>query len=162
MQISETAGWIFSVLSSVELSIDLLCNVIGIYPFDPNGLVSENIPLDGFFSEVLWNFRDLSCATSWYFDHSPYMSFPMGQIMGLWEAATVSDLWAHLSPRPTVANSCTNQCEWHRLRMEAIFSLKIWDSYRVYLYAEPEWFDAMIICESMRIRHELIRCSEMQ
>ena len=35
------------------------------------------------------------------------------------------------------------------------FSLKIWGSHRVYLYAEPEWFDTMIICESMRIRHEL-------
>ena len=53
-----------------------------------------------------------------------------------------------LSPRPTVANSCTNQCEWHRLQMEAIFSLKIWGSYRVYLYAEPERFDTKIICES--------------
>ena len=60
-----------------------------------------------------------------------------------------------LSPRPTVANSCRNQCEWHRLRMEAIFSLQIWGSYRVYLYAEPERFDTMIIYESMRIRHEL-------
>ena len=74
-----------------------------------------------------------------------------------------------LSPRPTVANSCTNQCEWHRLRMEAIFSLKIWGSYRVYLYAEPERFDTMIICESMRIRHKLntnwydaVRCNKMQ
>ena len=38
--------------------------------------------------------------------------------------------------------------------MEAIFSLKIWGSYRVYLYAEPERFDTMIICESMQIRHE--------
>ena len=74
-----------------------------------------------------------------------------------------------LSPRPTVANSCTNQCEWHRLRMEAIFSLKIWGSYRVYLYAEPEWFDTMIICESMWIRREwntnwydAVRCNNMQ
>ena len=77
-----------------------------------------------------------------------------------------------LSPRPhgpTVANSCTVQCEWHRLRMEAIFSIKIWGSYRVYLYAEPERFDTMIICESMRIRHELntnwydaVRCNKMQ
>ena len=73
------------------------------------------------------------------------------------------------SPCPTVANSCTNQCEWHRLRMEAIFSLKIWGSYRVYLYAEPERFDVMIICESMRIRHQLntnwydaVRCNKMQ
>ena len=64
----------------------------------------------------------------------------------------ITCLW--WSPRPTVANSCTNQCEWHRLRMEAIFSLKIWGSYRVFLYAEPERFDTMIICESMRIRHE--------
>ena len=53
--------------------------------------------------------------------------------------------------------------------MEAIFSLKIWGSYRVYLYAEPERFDTMIICESMRIRHELntnwydaVRCNKMQ
>ena len=74
-----------------------------------------------------------------------------------------------LSPRPTVANSYTNQCEWHRLRMQAIFSLKIWGSYRVYLYAEPERFDTIIICESMRIRHELntnwydaVRCNKMQ
>ena len=74
-----------------------------------------------------------------------------------------------LSPRPTVANSCTNQCEWHRLRMEAIFSLKILGSYLVYLYAEPQRFDTMIICESMRIRHELntncydaVRCNKMQ
>ena len=74
-----------------------------------------------------------------------------------------------LSPRPTVANSCTNQCEWHRLRMEAIFSLRIWGSYRVYLCTEPERFETMIICESMRIRHELntnwydaVRCNEMQ
>ena len=29
--------------------------------------------------------------------------------------------------------------------MEAIFSLKSWGSYRVYLYAEPERFDTMII-----------------
>ena len=29
-----------------------------------------------------------------------------------------------ISPRPTVANSCTNQCEWHRMRIEAIFSFK--------------------------------------
>ena len=53
--------------------------------------------------------------------------------------------------------------------MEAIFSLKIWGSYRVYLCAEPERFDTMIICESMRIRHELntnwydaVRCNKMQ
>ena len=39
--------------------------------------------------------------------------------------------------------------------MEATFSLKIWSSYRAYLYAEPERFDTMIICKSMRIRHEL-------
>ena len=39
--------------------------------------------------------------------------------------------------------------------MEAIFSLKIWGSHRVYLYAELERFDTMIIYESMRIRHEL-------
>ena len=39
----------------------------------------------------------------------------------------------------------------------------------LYLYAEPEWFDTMIICESMRIRHELntnwynaVRCYKMQ
>ena len=74
-----------------------------------------------------------------------------------------------LSPRPTVANSCTNQCEWDRLRMEAIFSLKIWGSYQVYLYAEPERFGTMIKCESMRIWHELntnwydaVRCNKMQ
>ena len=74
-----------------------------------------------------------------------------------------------LSPRPTVANSCTNQCEWHGLRMEVIFSLKIWGSHQVYLCAEPERFDTMIICESMRIRHELntnwfdaVRCKKMQ
>ena len=49
------------------------------------------------------------------------------------------------------------------------FSLKIWGSYRVYLYAEPERFDAMIIWESMRIRRELntnwydaVRCNNMQ
>ena len=53
--------------------------------------------------------------------------------------------------------------------MEAIFSLKIWGSYRVYLYVEPERFDTMIVCESMRIRHELnanwydaVRCNKMQ
>ena len=53
--------------------------------------------------------------------------------------------------------------------MEAICSLKIWGSYRVYLYSEPERFDTMIICESMRIRHELntnwynaVRCNNMQ
>ena len=41
--------------------------------------------------------------------------------------------------------------------------------YRVYLYAEPQRFDTMIICESMRIRHELntncydaVRCNKMQ
>ena len=39
--------------------------------------------------------------------------------------------------------------------MEAIFFLKIWGLYRVYLYAEPERFDTMIIWESMRIRHKL-------
>ena len=34
--------------------------------------------------------------------------------------------------------------------MEArmIISLQIWGSYRVYLYAEPERFDTIIICES--------------
>ena len=54
------------------------------------------------------------------------------------------------------------------LWMEAIFSLKIGGSYRVYLYAEPERFDTMIICESMRIRHKLnidwydaVRCNKM-
>ena len=53
--------------------------------------------------------------------------------------------------------------------MEATFFLKIWGSYRVYLYAGPEWCDTMIICESMRIRHELnmnwydaVRCNKMQ
>ena len=53
--------------------------------------------------------------------------------------------------------------------MEAIFSLKIWGSYRVYLHAEPERFDTMVTCESMRIRHELntnwydaVRCNKMQ
>ena len=34
-------------------------------------------------------------------------------------------------------------CEWRRF-----FFLKIWGSYRVYLYAESERFDMMIICES--------------
>ena len=74
-----------------------------------------------------------------------------------------------LSPRPTVGNSCMNQCEWHSLRMEAILSLKIWGSYRVYLYAGPEWFDTMIICKTIWIRHELntnwydaVRCNKMQ
>ena len=53
--------------------------------------------------------------------------------------------------------------------MEAIFSLKIWGSYLVYLYAEPGRFHGMIIRESMRIRHELntnwyeaMRCNKMQ
>ena len=53
--------------------------------------------------------------------------------------------------------------------MEAIFSLKICGSYRVYLYAEPERFDTMIIWESMRIRNELntnwydaVGCNKMQ
>ena len=74
-----------------------------------------------------------------------------------------------IKPPSTVAKSCTNQCEWHRLRMEAIFSLKIGGSYRVYLCAEPGRFDTMIICKSMRIRHELyqnwydaVRCDKMQ
>ena len=66
----------------------------------------------------------------------------------LWVQRRISNM---LSTCPTVANSCANQCGWHRLRMEAIFSLKIWGSYRVYPYAEPERFDTMIICESMRI-----------
>ena len=68
-----------------------------------------------------------------------------------------------------MANNCTNQCKWHRLRMEVIFSFNKWGSYRVYLYAEPERFDTMIICESMRSRHELntnwydaVRCNKMQ
>ena len=63
-----------------------------------------------------------------------------------------------------MANSCTNQCEWHRLQMEAIFG-----SYLIYLYVELERFDTMIICESMRSRHELntnwydaARCNKMQ
>ena len=53
--------------------------------------------------------------------------------------------------------------------METIFILKIWGSYRVYLYAEPEQFDTMIICKSVRIRHQLntnwydaMRCNKMQ
>ena len=53
--------------------------------------------------------------------------------------------------------------------MDAIFSLKIWGSYRVYLSAEPERFDTMIISESNWIRHELnmnwydkVRCNKMQ
>ena len=82
-----------------------------------------------------------------------------------WLPGTVSIL----KPYPTVANSCTNQCEWHRLRMETIFALKIWGSYWVYLYAEPERFNTIIICESIRIRHELntnwydaVRCNNMQ
>ena len=73
-----------------------------------------------------------------------------------------------LTPCPTVANSCTNQCEWHRLRLEAIFPLKIWDLYQIYLYAEPERFDT-IVCKSMRIRHKLnmnwydaVRCNKMK
>ena len=68
-----------------------------------------------------------------------------------------------------MANNYTNQCKWHRLRMEAIFSFNKWGSYRVYLHAEPERFDTMIICESMRSRHELntnwydaVRCNKMQ
>ena len=50
--------------------------------------------------------------------------------------------------------------------MEAIFSFKIWGSYRIYLYAELKRLDTMIICKSMRIRHwikhELVRCNKMQ
>ena len=53
--------------------------------------------------------------------------------------------------------------------MEAIYSLKIWGSYWIYLYTESERCDAMMICESMRIRHELntnwydaVRCNKMQ
>ena len=30
------------------------------------------------------------------------------------------------------------------MRMEVIFSFKIWGLYRVYLYAEPKRFDTMI------------------
>ena len=55
-------------------------------------------------------------------------------------------------------------CEWRWF-----FPWKKWGSYRVYLYAEPERFDTMIICESMRIRHEIntnwydaVRCNKMQ
>ena len=53
--------------------------------------------------------------------------------------------------------------------MEAIFFLKIWGSYRVYLYAEPERFDTMIIYKRMQIRHELntnwydtVKCNQMR
>ena len=73
-----------------------------------------------------------------------------------------------LRPHPTVVNSCTNQCEWYRLQMEAIFRLKIWGSYGFYLYAEPERCDRIIVCESIRIKHELntnrydvVRCNKM-
>ena len=55
-------------------------------------------------------------------------------------------------------------CEWRRF-----FSLRIWGSCRVYLYAKPERFDSIINCESMRIRHKLntnwhdaVRCNKMQ
>ena len=53
--------------------------------------------------------------------------------------------------------------------MDAIFSLKIWGSHWVYLCAETERFNMIIICESIRIRHKLnthwyyaLRCNKMQ
>ena len=107
----------------------------------------------------------LSCKIGWKLLDGIRETNPVSLLSHI----TVVWWMVHLSPRPTVANSCTNQCEWHRLRMEAIFSLKILGSYRVYLYAEPQRFDTMIICESMRIRHELntncydaVRCNKMQ
>ena len=56
-------------------------------------------------------------------------------------------------------------CEWRRFFPKK-FGVR---TRRDYLYAEPERFDTMIICESMRIRHELntnwydaVRCNKMQ
>ena len=46
--------------------------------------------------------------------------------------------------------------------MEAIFSLKKWCSYRVYLDAEPERFDTMIIGESDTNWYDAVRCNKMQ
>ena len=56
-------------------------------------------------------------------------------------------------------------CEWRRFFPQR-FGVR---TRRDYLYAEPARFDTMIICESMRIRHELntnwydaVRCNTMQ
>ena len=72
-----------------------------------------------------------------------------------------------VKPPSTVANSCKNQCESYYLRIEAIYCLKIWGSYRS--ISMPEWFDIMIICESIRIRHEsntnwydAVRCNKVK
>ena len=70
------------------------------------------------------------------------------------------------SPRPTVANSCTNQCEWHRLRMEAIFFLKNLGFVPGLPLCRTRtiWYD-----DYLQIRHELnknwydaVRCNKMQ
>ena len=56
-----------------------------------------------------------------------------------------------------------------RMTSAANFSLEMWGSYWFYLYAEPKRCDTIIICESVRIKHELntnwydaMRCNKMQ
>ena len=56
-----------------------------------------------------------------------------------------------------------------RMTSPANFCIKMWGSSWFYLFAEPERCDTMIICESMRIKHELntnwydaVRCNKMQ
>ena len=71
-----------------------------------------------------------------------------------------------LSLRPTVANSCTNQCKWHRLWMEAIFFLQILGFVPGLPLCRTRtiWYDdyLRINANQTQIKHELIRCSEMQ
>ena len=71
-----------------------------------------------------------------------------------------------LSPRPAVANSCMNQCEWHRLRMESDFFLQNLGFIPGIPLCRTRtiWYDdyLLINANQTRIKHELIRCSEMQ
>ena len=70
-----------------------------------------------------------------------------------------------LKPRPTVANSCTNQCEWHRLQMEVIFFFNLGFVPGLPLcWTRTIWYDAYLRSNANQtwIKHELIWCSEMQ
>ena len=67
-----------------------------------------------------------------------------------------------LSPRPTVANSCANQCEWHRLRMEAIFAIKFWVRTSSTSLLNQNDVIRWLFANQTRIKHKLIWCSEMQ
>ena len=110
---------------------------------------------------------------AWMYHNKPSITWFLGKV-NIWQLdSEISGLILGFRPASErcpctpVANSCTNDiandiaCEWRRF-----FSLKMWGSYGVYLYAEPERFLIRWLfanqCESDTNWYDAVRCNEIQ